>query len=88
MTKTTFYTTIENQGRADGYGLLYDHFTDENRAYNKFYTILAAAAISDIPYHAGYLLRDDGVVMEGKVFDRREPESPVAEEQEAEQDGE
>lgn len=71
MVSGHFYTTIENQGRNDGFGLLYDHFTAEGPAYNKLYTILAAAAVSEIPYHAGYLIRDDGVVMEGRVFDRR-----------------
>lgn len=72
MEKTTFYTTIENQVRTDGSkGLLYDHFDNVNAAYAKFYTILAAAAVSDIPYHAGYLIRDDGIMMEGRVFDRR-----------------
>ena len=74
MTNETFYTTIENQGRNDGFGLLYDHFTDLNQAYAKLYTILAAAAVSDIPYHAGLLIRDDGVLLEGKVFDRRSQE--------------
>ena len=75
MPATTFYTTIENQGRSDGFGLLYDHFTDLNQAYAKFYTILAAAAVSDIPYHAGMLIRDDGYVIGEKVFDRRGNES-------------
>ena len=83
MEKTTFYTTVENQVYADGgKGLLYDHFEDEARAYAKYYTILAAAAVSEIPYHAGYLIQDNGVMIEGKVFDRRvvpEPET-VAEE--------
>lgn len=77
MEKTTFYTTIENQVRTDGSkGLLYDHFDNVNAAYAKFYTILAAAAASEIPYHAGYLIRDDGIMIEGRVFDRRttEPE--------------
>lgn len=67
-----FYTTIENQLREDGsFGLLYDHFTDVNAAYAKLYTILAAAAVSDIPYHSAHLLRSDGIMMEGRVFDRR-----------------
>ena len=70
-----FYTTIENQLRKDGsYGLLYDHFDDENAAYAKLYTILAAAAISDIPYHSGHIYRSDGILIDGKVFDRRTPE--------------
>ena len=76
-----FYTTLENQIRSDGSaGLLYDHFglddteTDEqalNRAYAKLYTILAAAAVSAIPYHSGHIYRSDGLLIEGKVFDRR-----------------
>lgn len=78
---TYFYTTIENQIRADGsVGLLYDHYgidpneTAEealNRAYAKLYTILAAAAVSGIPYHSGHIYRSDGLLIEGKVFDRR-----------------
>ena len=67
-----FYTTIENQIRNDGSkGLLYDHFDDESQAYAKLYTILAAAAISDIPYHSGHIMRSDGLVLDGRVFDRR-----------------
>ena len=67
-----FYTTIENQLRDNGtFGLLYDHFTDVNAAYAKLYTILAAAAVSGIPYHSAHLLRSDGIMIEGRVFDRR-----------------
>ena len=80
MSSTVFYTTVENQMRNDGsYGLLYDHFKDENRAYAKYYTILAAAAVSEIPYHAGYLIRSDGIPIEGRVFDRRVEEVPAPE---------
>lgn len=77
-----FYTTVENQIRSNGTaGLLYDHFgvdgteSDEqalNRAYAKLYTILAAAAVSEIPYHSGHIYRSDGLLIEGKVFDRRQ----------------
>lgn len=72
MEKVTMYTTIENQIREDGsYGLLYDHFTDYNAALAKLYTILAAAAVSGLPYHSGHVLRDDGIITDGRVFDRR-----------------
>lgn len=72
MEKTVFYTTIENQIRNDGSkGLLYDHFDDLNAALAKLYTILAAAAVSGIPYHSGHIMRSDGVLIEGRVFDRR-----------------
>lgn len=67
-----FYTTIENQLRNDGsFGLLYDHFTNLDAAYAKLYTILAAAAVSELPYHSGHLLNSDGFIIDGKVFDRR-----------------
>jgi hypothetical protein len=79
MKKITFYTTVENQVRPDGsYGLLYDHFESEFAAYAKYYTILAAAAVSEIPYHAAYIIRNDGVTIEGKVFDRRGQDIPEA----------
>ncbi len=71
MDKVTFYTTIENQERNDGFGLLYDHFTDKEQAEAKLYTILAAAAVSDLPYHAGFLIRDDGETLLSGVYDRR-----------------
>ena len=72
MEKVTMYTTIENQIREDGSkGLLYDHFTDYNEALAKLYTILAAAAVSELPYHSGHILRDDGIITDGRVFDRR-----------------
>lgn len=75
-----FYTTIENQVRGDGsFGLLYDHFTDINAAYAKLYTILAAAAVSDIPYHSGHIMRSDGILIEGRVFDRRTTPEPEPE---------
>lgn len=77
---SNFYTTIENQVRNDGSrGLLYDHFDDLNAALAKYYTVCAAAATSDIPYHAAHIIRDDGIMIEGRVFDRR-----IAQEAEAE----
>lgn len=67
------WTTIENQIRSDGSkGLLYDHFDNYDAALAKLYTILAAAAVSEIPYHSGHILRDDGILTDGRVFDRRE----------------
>lgn len=85
-----FYTTIENQERADGSrGLLYDHFNAEAEALAKFYTICAAAAISGIPYHSAHILRSDGVITIDAVFDRRMSSvTPVTPEGTADQDGE
>lgn len=70
-----FYTVLENQLRTDGsYGLLYDHFYGdgaEDRAKAKFHTVMAAAYVSDIPYHSCHVLRSDGIVTMGEIVDRR-----------------
>lgn len=72
MEKITVYTTLENQIRADGSkGLLYDHYTDYDAAMAKFFTVCAAAAVSEIPYHSAHVLRSDGIMIEGRVWDRR-----------------
>ena len=71
-----FYTTIENQLRADGsYGLLYDHYTDINQAMAKFHTVCAAAAVSELPYHSAMIVASDGRVIRQEIFDRRTDES-------------
>jgi hypothetical protein len=85
---SNFYTTIENQKRSDGtYGLLYDHFYEEenqapayDRALAKFFTICAAAAVSDIPYHEAVLLSSNSGFMRREVWDRRENTSANEEE--------
>ena len=80
MDKVTIYTTIENQIRPDGSkGLLYDHFEDYDAAMSKFFTICAAAAVSEIPYHSAHVLRSDGVMIEGRVWDRRVEPTPEEE---------
>lgn len=67
-----FYTTLENQKRNDeSYGLLYDHFEDLDQAYAKLYAVLSAAAVSGIPYHSCHIYRSDGLLIDGRVFDRR-----------------
>lgn len=77
MEKMVFYTTVENQVRADGtFGLLYDHFDNLAQAEAKFYTICAAAAVSEIPYHAAFLIQDNGLIVGSKVYDRRGEVAP------------
>lgn len=72
-----FYTTIENQLRTDGSkGLLFDHYTDLNEAMAKFYTICAAAATSELPYHSAHILASNGTIVRQEIFDRRvQPEA-------------
>ena len=70
-----FYTVIENQMNNEGqFSVLCDHYDDETLAYSKLYTVLSLASVSTIPYHSCFILRSDGLVIDGKVFDRRIPE--------------
>lgn len=72
MERKEFYIVIEDQVMQNGeYGLLHNHYEDINMAYSKYYTVLAAAAVSTIPYHSAYMLRSDGSIVDYKVFDRR-----------------
>ena len=78
MDKATFYTVMENQVTANGnYALLYNHYDDLNLALAKYYTICAAAALSDIPYHAAHIMASEGYMLEYRIFDRRTPEAGV-----------
>ena len=67
-----FYTVLEIQQMQNGAKACVPYIFDSyDEALAKLYTILAAAAISNIPYHAAFVLRDDGVLTDGKVFDKR-----------------
>ena len=65
-----FYSVIEVQN--DGTPAVIPMcYTDENQAYAKYYTVLAAAAEASTAYHACHIIRSDGTMIESKVFDRR-----------------
>ena len=67
-----FYTVLEIQVMANGakacLPTIYDSYDD---ALAKLYTILAAAAVSNLPYQAAFVLSDAGAIIDGKMFDRR-----------------
>ena len=44
-------------------------FTDLNQAYQKYYTILAAAAVSNVPIHAAIMLNEKGELIRSEYFD-------------------
>lgn len=64
-----FYIVLEVQN-AGTPAVLTFVFSDSSQAYAKYYTILASAAVSSVPYHAAYIVGSNGIMMEGKVFDR------------------
>lgn len=75
-----FYIVIEIQiDNGGNRGLLNNFYDNLDSALAKLYTILSAAAVSGIPYHAGQIIRSDGLIIEGRIFDRRTPPAPVVE---------
>ena len=71
-----FYTVLEIQEDVNGNrAVLPVVYSDYDDALAKLYTILAAAAKSAIPYHAGHILRSDGILTDGRVYDRKGQEA-------------
>ena len=66
-----FFTVLEIQSNEGTKACIPTIYENENDALAKYYTVLAAAAISAIEYHAAHIIRSDGVMTEGRVFDRR-----------------
>ena len=64
-----FYTVVEIQ-KNESAAVLATCYAEKEKAMAKYYTVLAAAAVSTLPYHAAWLLRSDGVVEEQRAFDR------------------
>lgn len=47
---------------------------DRPHADSAYYTVLASAAISDVPVHSAVILTNDGGYITSKSYDHREPE--------------
>ena len=66
-----FYTVLEVQGAWNNTrASIVNFYDDVNQAYARLYTVLAAAAVSDLKYHAGFMIRSDGVIVAGEVFEK------------------
>ena len=71
------YIVLEIQTNADGtVAMLTDSFPTIEAAYNKYYTVLAYAAISTLPRHSACLIDNTGFLQESKYF-----EHPLLEEE-------
>ena len=65
----TKFIVIELQKNANGtVGNLVWAYDNQNEAEHKFYTVLAAAAISNIPKHSVTLLHEDGFVIRNETY--------------------
>ena len=64
------YVVIEMQTNADGpFGNLVWAFDDRNQAASKYHSVLAAAAISNLPVHSCVMMSNYGMVEDVKVYE-------------------
>ena len=68
------YLVIEIQKNGDTVGNIVTAHNSRNEAESKFYTVLAAAAISSVEKHACSLLTEDGVCIRNEVYEHESKE--------------
>ena len=61
-------TVLELQSTGTSMSVLHTEYSDINVAYNKYYTILAAAAMSKVPIHTAMIVLEDGSVVRSETF--------------------
>lgn len=65
------YIVIELQKTGDTLADLEFTFTDYNQALNKYYTILAFAAVSNVERHSATILDEWGEVLKNEGFEHK-----------------
>ena len=69
------YLVLEIQKQANGtVGNIVTAFDDKGTALNKFFTVCAAAAVSDLPVHSVVCMTEDARILEREVFKVSEEE--------------
>ena len=63
------YIVIELQKNGDQISNIVTAFNDANQADNKYFTILASAAISNVERHAASMLTDEGECLRYAHYD-------------------
>lgn len=77
------YYIIEIQKYTDGtFGHLVHYAPDRPNAESKFYQVLAAASISNLPQHAACMVTDEGLSVMQKCYVRDVVELPQEPEEE------
>lgn len=61
-------------------------YDDRNKAEAKYHSVLAAAALSELPVHAAVLLRSDGATLASNFYEHAQPEPEPEEVQDEPED--
>lgn len=66
------YIVIELQTNNGKTANIVNAYADLNTAFNKYHSILAAAAVSSVEVHTALILTETGGIVRAECFDRRE----------------
>ncbi len=66
------YIVLEIQSDGKISTVISDSYATRNEAESKYFTILAAAATSEIPIHSAVMLTHEGYLCKSDSFDHRE----------------
>ena len=66
------YIVIEIQAQEDTAATLTNVYTDRQDAENKYHTVLAAAALSNIPVHSAIMMNELGFVIKSEYYKHTE----------------
>lgn len=71
------YIILETQTNSNGtVGTLIDSYENRNAAENKYHTVLASAAISQLPLHCAFMLTDEGYTIKSEVYRHEQEVEP------------
>lgn len=63
------FIILETQTNANGtVGTLINSYEDRNTAEGKYHTVLAAAAVSQLPLHCAFMLTDEGYTIKSECY--------------------
>lgn len=66
------YIVIEIQAQGDTASTLTNVYTDRQTAENKYHTVLAAAAVSNVPVHSVTMMNEFGFVIKSEYYKHTE----------------
>ena len=69
------YIVTELQTTGEVTAVLNDTYTDKSLALQKYHTILASAAVSQVEVHTAYIVNELGLVEYRESFDHRTDET-------------
>ena len=62
------YIVVEIQAQGDTASTLTNVYTDRKTAENKYHTVLAAAAVSNVPIHSATMMNELGFVIKSEYY--------------------